>query len=179
MNVIMNPKYGDVVAQYFKRDVEAWVRPSQSLHHSSAMTDLAKRSWFHRMWTVQEAALARQSLIVCGQQSLLWETFCRSIRHIYRLYEGLGDSGVGLSRVLQLLIQADFKKTDFAKKYRLSSVLSMTRNRLYINLKDYIFALYSILEALDIPMATPDYSKSVRQIYAEATRAAIVGDNSL
>lgn len=40
--------------------------------HWAAFVDLFRRTWFHRRWTLQEVALARQSRLVCGLDDFDW-----------------------------------------------------------------------------------------------------------
>jgi hypothetical protein len=42
---------------------------------------LFKRDWFTRMWTVQEAALAHQPLVMCGSRTIYWNQLVSGIQH--------------------------------------------------------------------------------------------------
>jgi hypothetical protein len=58
------------IAQWLTEDAKAWIKPPPNAKHSTAVPDLVARSWFSRMWTLQEAALARQAVILCGGQEM-------------------------------------------------------------------------------------------------------------
>ncbi|EPE33781.1 hypothetical protein GLAREA_06794 [Glarea lozoyensis ATCC 20868] len=40
-----------------------------------ALSKLFKRPWWHRMWIVQEATLAKNLTFVCGSRQITWDTF--------------------------------------------------------------------------------------------------------
>jgi len=60
-----------------------------------------------------------------------------------------------------------------------SVVLFEAQRQQTTNPKDVIYGIYSLLSALGIQLPTPDYSKSVEEIYSEAARVAILQKNSL
>lgn len=43
--------------------------------HHRHIAALLRRSWFHRVWVLQEIALARASVVVCGNEVVPWECF--------------------------------------------------------------------------------------------------------
>ncbi|RSL52141.1 hypothetical protein CEP54_011061 [Fusarium duplospermum] len=45
--------------------------------HVLSLAALLSRTWFRRVWIVQEAALARDAILYCGPQSLAWQELCR------------------------------------------------------------------------------------------------------
>jgi hypothetical protein len=47
------------------------------------------------------------------------------------------------------------------------------------NAKDAVFSIYGMLKRMDVNIPRPDYSKSVEQIYTEATKFIIIHDISL
>ncbi|KAH7317303.1 heterokaryon incompatibility protein-domain-containing protein [Rhexocercosporidium sp. MPI-PUGE-AT-0058] len=49
---------------------------------SKAFDILLCRSWFGRLWILQEVAVARDVLIMCGHIQLPWEDFGRALEHI-------------------------------------------------------------------------------------------------
>jgi len=46
------------------------------------LQDILKRPWFTRMWTVQEATLARHTILLCGDQHLSWNGNFQTLRRI-------------------------------------------------------------------------------------------------
>ncbi|QRD00370.1 hypothetical protein JI435_072290, partial [Parastagonospora nodorum SN15] len=46
------------------------------------LQDILDRPWFKRIWTVQEATLARHTILVCGEHRLSWYGNLQSLRRI-------------------------------------------------------------------------------------------------
>lgn len=44
-------------------------------YDGAAMADIIGRPWFKRIWTVQEAAMAGESFVVCGTKKIRWNHF--------------------------------------------------------------------------------------------------------
>jgi hypothetical protein len=61
----------------------------------------------------------------------------------------------------------------------ISLLLTFCRSRLATDPKDKVYALYGLLNALNVELPTPDYNKSVGEIYAELTALAINRDKML
>ena len=57
-----------------------------------AVRRLLGRPWFTRLWTMQEAVLARQLLVCCGDKSVIWE----DVAYVYDFVEADGPAS-GLS----------------------------------------------------------------------------------
>jgi hypothetical protein len=45
------------------------------------MGDVFRRSWFKRMWTLQEVALAdpMKALVLCGKEAISWDSIFRAL----------------------------------------------------------------------------------------------------
>jgi hypothetical protein len=54
-----------------------WDKPSTTpgSPNWTALKHLMERSWFSRIWVVQEVALAKSAEVICGEKTLTWETF--------------------------------------------------------------------------------------------------------
>lgn len=46
------------------------------------LSSILKRDWWYRMWTVQEAVLAREVVLICGSHSVRWDTDLTSLLRI-------------------------------------------------------------------------------------------------
>lgn len=58
-------------------------------HRADAMRDIFAREWFRRMWTMQELAVAKEPLIMCGGKIIFWNDF--TLGMIYSLSHGNRD----------------------------------------------------------------------------------------
>lgn len=57
------------------RDIQRLGFPNMDHPLWSALTALYGRQWFSRLWTFQEAMLARNATVLCGDRSIPWPTF--------------------------------------------------------------------------------------------------------
>lgn len=55
------------------------------------IVNLLRRPWFQRTWVFQEAVLAKHGQVVCGDQSIPWTVFERSVKAIPNLKTSLQD----------------------------------------------------------------------------------------
>ncbi|KAI0868388.1 heterokaryon incompatibility protein-domain-containing protein [Hypoxylon argillaceum] len=74
------------------------------LHAVAAFNSVFGRDWFSRLWVIQELALSRQAVFVCGKYQVDWEDISRAqaissnfiddASHILRLYQDSPSNGV-------------------------------------------------------------------------------------
>lgn len=53
--------------------------------HRSALDTIFKRPWIERLWTLQEAVLSPNSIVVCGESSIPWEDLICALESIHYL----------------------------------------------------------------------------------------------
>ena len=53
---------------------------------SKGLQDLFKRPWFNRIWVLQEVAMARDTVVYCGDRSVDWEAFMTFGRYNDSMY---------------------------------------------------------------------------------------------
>jgi hypothetical protein len=60
-----------------------------STNTEEALQDIMRRPWFSRIWTVQEAVLAKHTTLICGDHELSWRGGIESLRSIvFRIKAG-------------------------------------------------------------------------------------------
>jgi hypothetical protein len=144
---------------------------------------LLHRSWFRRIWTIQELILAKQAIVVCGSFQMSWVSFREGIAQAVSIIDR--DRPGFFKRMFPGFTLLDALKIPIlAFPYRtfglpLSEVLRLVRVRECSDPKDRVYALYGIFLQQDLRLPAPDYSKSARQIFIEAAWSAIIRDNSL
>lgn len=143
------------------------------------------------MWTIQEVALAGQVIFMCGAATIEWDELHIG-KEILGLRETLGepfgpeDTAFGHT----LTCQAEFRrllwqqrkaqpKDSTSASPELSTLLHHARQQEATDPKDVIYGIYGLLSALGIQLPTPNYSKSIEQIYTETAKAAILQNNDL
>jgi len=154
---------------------------------------LFRRSWFHRMWTIQEVTLAsvENVILCCGNDTLEWVFLVIALGYLQASkYEwGRWDKAMELQKYLSDLLIArkypDVGKVQNNKPGSVDSqpvvlrILSYAREKASTDPKDKIFALFGILGDLGVEFPLPDYKKSVAQIYSEAVVECVNHDKSL
>lgn len=67
-------------------DRKAYTIPSffSSIRKYVALRELAARPWFHRVWIIQELAMAREATILIDDWSMPWETFERAWNFVHK-----------------------------------------------------------------------------------------------
>ncbi|KAI0180955.1 heterokaryon incompatibility protein-domain-containing protein [Hypoxylon sp. FL1284] len=170
-----------LVAQHFDVNYGVLARHKRSQLVDS-MTAILKNPWFERVWTMQEVAFGRKCVIIQGQSSVDWESFCRAyiaepnlrgsgrtagdlILHRWRLYLSLRGSS------LQKIPRARFegaKQVDFEL-----GLLAEIRNMQATVPHDKIYSLYAVFQTMGVSLPDPDYEKDVTTVFVEATEAYI------
>ncbi|KAB2111611.1 hypothetical protein AG0111_0g1295 [Alternaria gaisen] len=141
---------------------------------------VAGSPWWHRAWTVQEAILPHQAVVICGTWRTPWESFemyrKNTRQHIpnlveaccYRAYVAI-NLGRRMSMVnLMNYTQSLEKSRRVAPGFETFSDISFAyMNRQCSNPLDKIYSLLG-LPALSKIELYPDYTKEVSEVYVEA-----------
>ncbi|RYN90319.1 hypothetical protein AA0120_g5694 [Alternaria tenuissima] len=149
-----------------------------------------QRSWFQRIWTLQEVALAKDSLVICGDSKISWSLLVYAIDQLRVAENSIGvygnfsvfDSAISAH---QIMVQCLLPGPQISSAMNpnpdrpVTQLLVMSLRRRATEPKDHIFGLYSILQRLGTNLPPPDYERDINQIFTEAARLAIEKDNSL
>lgn len=145
--------------------------------HSAAVRgfrDLAQRSWFQRLWTIQELLLNGEPYLACGVHSVSW-------RHMEELkgwmYTDIADEErwrFGLRMWFQAGVGPhSCSAASFAP------ILIKAKNSYSSDPRDKVMGALPIFERVGLGTLELSYSHSVQHIYAAATRALFTHDDDL
>jgi len=154
---------------------------------------LFQRSWFDRMWVIQEATIGIPSRVYVqsGKTSIPWTRLLIASDILQSVNYSWSTSTTGLKihlgltiylsvvrwpRVLEILDNNPEKYHNSPLAY---AVLTFAKGKKAMDPKDKVFGLYSLFRELHVEIPVPDYNKSVEQIYREATVASIKYDKLL
>ncbi|RFU74804.1 hypothetical protein TARUN_7428 [Trichoderma arundinaceum] len=148
---------------------------------------LFKRSWFSRMWTIQEVTLPEKDRvqILCGSILLPWLYLAIALDMLRVSDYRWGDwhSAMRLQAYLSGLLiekrEADLTASKSVRNDNLLEILLYGREKKCTDPKDRIFALFGIFQELDITIPTPDYAEPLSRIFAAATVACFTNGSSL
>lgn len=151
----------------------------------AAITSLYQRSWFRRVWVIQEAVLSWNAVVCCGQECLPWLDFFKGfwvlcgIRDYLNLVDaGQQDSSAladALTEALDRVTPVVFTKHGMSLVALLSLLSSMApRAQLQASDKrDYIYALLSLINADESPQVVVDYTKDWATVRTEVGQACL------
>lgn len=154
------------------------------------------RSPFERMWCVQEIALGREVLVMCGHRTLSYDTMVHALTQTIRQSNMMGFDSIAQARYAPI-----FMRTGLITKLRsilhdrqrppgspidlrwyhlaIADILDMARSRAATENVDKVFALHGLLEFLGIHMPPPKMGKPLDQVYLEAAIMCLHVDRRL
>ncbi|OAL56943.1 hypothetical protein IQ07DRAFT_23029 [Pyrenochaeta sp. DS3sAY3a] len=142
----------------------------------SALDKLMNTSWWHRVWTIQEAILPPKATVIVGWLQFPWNTLAAAAYNFFR-HHALEccfvrvEFGVNLESFYQKVDAIQYYRTAYHEGTRLNLVdlLHRFRHRLCTDPRDKIFGLLGLV-AGDSPYHAlrADYTLSTETSYREA-----------
>lgn len=171
MKTSQDISHGDVLPK-FQKDTDTIVLSD----NEDSIGDVLRRPWFERMWTVQEAILARKLRLVCGTAEVSWRTTFNYVRFIVYRIKSLAISPFHAGYTIDwspLLVIVEAQMRQAAKKEGISlhrnqlDLMYDFRGRKATDPRDKYFAVLNIIEDADLAVknVVTDYSISVREIH--------------
>jgi hypothetical protein len=141
-----------------------WGDPQTPLPYSddtwTALANLLSRSYFQRVWVVQEAQLARRGIVQCGFDSLSWNLFRRAVitlREKTSKPKGVANILENARALCNSRFQSDFFK-----------LMMMSRSRKCADPRDKLYGVLSLATPLVAEGIEPQYSQDVAKVYKDA-----------
>ncbi|TEY39986.1 hypothetical protein BOTCAL_0444g00080 [Botryotinia calthae] len=139
---------------------------TQNLRTGAGIIRLFENPWWSRMWTVQEALLGKDTLLISGRRSILQD----DLSAIFN--SQLAHSKDGCNPRKSGFITTSFMKMRFLHEYRdgnvssnLEGLLNIFGERRCSDPRDKIYGLLGILPAEDANLIHPDYSTDIALLY--------------
>ncbi|KAK7183183.1 heterokaryon incompatibility [Paraphaeosphaeria sporulosa] len=140
---------------------------------------LLYRSWFNRVWVVQEVALAADLVVSCGHARLTWTELARALEVLRGVYRRMS-AGEDRSRMEGLKAAWGFVKhrdewrmldEHLGQNHHASTntIGEQMRNKACTDDRDRVYAMLSMTKSPYAGMV-PDYTKTVAEAYTEFTR---------
>jgi hypothetical protein len=135
---------------------------------------LRNSEWFERMWVVQEVGAAESVSLQYGESSIYWSSFLQVVHYLHytckiRL-ENIGRV-TGLEKIRLGYNQG--------KRQPLRDLLWDTRYRRASDPRDKIYSLLGLMGDPMSKLLQPDYTKSVSEVYSNATHHLVAQHSSL
>lgn len=151
-----------------------WFRRTWTRNQADCLLALCERSYWRRVWIVQEVKLAQQARIWCGAQHIGWSSFVQFTSDL----QMLGDTGREFHTVLvpQLLKSPAFAiaraKTDSPVGEPLVALLDQYRNQYATNILDKVYGLHGL--ASDTAEMPVDYRLRRARVLGDVLRTACI-----
>ncbi|RKK17927.1 hypothetical protein BFJ66_g16448 [Fusarium oxysporum f. sp. cepae] len=161
----------------------------------TGISNILQRDYWHRIWIIQEVALAKEALVVVGTKSVSLELFDATFTAIwYCMRSGLRrmhpewygfckDLSITLYEIKSLYIRHHLRQIPAAQPVRLVDVLWETGTapgRPHYSAtdpRDILFGLLGILTEGQARGIRVDYTKSVAEVFTILTRAMISSED--
>ena len=131
-----------------------------------SVNELWKCSWFSRIWVVQEVALSRYAVVICGSQAVPWSCFTR---WPLRRSSVKGETLPGV-----LKYSSGFTPSDNYESFL--RMLYNNRGAGATDPRDLIFGILGLLSSHNIKV---DYSQSTEDVYTNVAFLIICASYSL
>ncbi|KUJ06566.1 HET-domain-containing protein, partial [Mollisia scopiformis] len=161
----------------WRRSAHLWIQPWTDLqssdertntHHRShlrhGMSSILKRSWFRRIWVLQEIAHARVATIICGNKSISARVFAQIPPLIGLVVDN------HCQAILDIMPGFTCKESWWNEDRSLHKLLMKFGHSEASDKRDIIYALLGISsDASDSKILIPEYTKSVREVIRDTT----------
>ena len=166
-------------------NAEHWEISGLSIDESdwSALSQFFQRSWFHRVWILQEIVVSNQCIVVCGTYLITWKllnvvsnylistSFCptRPLREddkqaaatTFPFPIRIGNSVAAITML--------WHKRNQHYEGQFESVIETSRGFQSSDSRDKVYAILGLCQGVYRGEIMPDYAKTVTDVYIEVT----------
>ena len=149
--------------------------------------DIFTRSWFTRMWTVQELSLGADALILCGDSEMPWLGITIAMTWLGLIEKSTAPNAANDSQFLNVLhiyqrLRGIIQPcpiprllTEQQKDRRISTMVRFAHPLSSWDPRDKIYGLYGCFSAAGYRNLLPvDYDQPVSQVYSEYARSTML-----
>ncbi|KAE9375045.1 hypothetical protein N431DRAFT_335433 [Stipitochalara longipes BDJ] len=152
------------------------VAPPFKAREYFAMEEFLSYEWFQRLWIYQEIRLSPSgSILLCGKNSIQWESF-RNVVYFLQRKMPVGNASTSFrDRIFAVNNLCSYHQT-----LPLAYLVEQTKHCKCSDPRDRIFALLSMVpKFMRGSGITPDYTKSLRDVYTDAVKSIIAYTGNL
>lgn len=160
----------------------------------AGIEDIARRPWFHRIWVVQEAAVAKGIVMSCGGHQISWTNTTDQVRFFSRALKTAILSPawtqtdlkeVDMEPFLQVL-QRQLENGPTSSEYKanlppldLLDIAYEMRGRVSTDPRDRIFAMLGFADEETRQKLAPDYTLSLEKLHQRFEEVLLHGRSGL
>lgn len=133
-----------------------------------AVSEFFERPWFVRSWIIQEIILAKDLLVVCGSQTILWQDLYEAVRNCQEhAKRSVGALNIPLFRNMNAIVSLGETRHGFwsgSQKYSLLQLLELFQHAKSTMKCDRLFTLLNVAADGGRLNFKPDYSSPLEVI---------------
>jgi hypothetical protein len=148
----------------------------------NSIFSLLERPWFQRVWVIQEVILSNNVLMMCGDDSIDFDSFRICIFAVWKFiedwtgYDGESNALKGLWCVTRLMFMRDEFQDTGSVRYEI--LLQAAFHCQATDKRDMVFAFKGIADTKR-PVPVPDYKMPVEDVYTKTAIALLCHGTSL
>ncbi|KAF1835349.1 HET-domain-containing protein [Decorospora gaudefroyi] len=138
-----------------------------------ALAALLKREWWHRAWIVQEVSVAKDIMLVCGDDAFSWDALERAVQYAVDLGFFFVYGGSATFQAFSLFQT----RANFLAKRRpcVHDVLLQHRSFRATDRRDKVFGMLALADQDDVVAMgiRPDYHRSANELFGAISRSLL------
>lgn len=143
------------------------------------LSEIFQRSWWKRIWIVQEVVAARELVIMCGTDILPWAFVRRACNEIKQGEFSSGEKA-------KLLRSSGYRNYTALDNFRarrgtmsLTKYLQCTKDYEASDMRDKLYALIGVASDISPEDIVPDYTKATREVFLDLVRFLVTRRRNL
>ncbi|KAH8647712.1 heterokaryon incompatibility protein-domain-containing protein [Xylariales sp. PMI_506] len=162
------------------------LRNSRKAVHWNSLRQLMQRPWWDRAWIIQEYAVARRVVFICGSARLGGNEFDQAMEYLLDFKYNATDPHKSLYLVRLIASTPISHLLTIRRRYQLSGadpnrglldILYRSRGSKATDPRDKVYSLFRLIS--EHPKLQPDYSRPVQDLYRCVVEAMIESSGTL
>jgi Heterokaryon incompatibility protein (HET) len=139
---------------------------------AEAILSWCRRTYWRRMWVIQEIQLAKSLSIYCGEESIMWAEFASARQWVIKFNEPFESEREAYEAMISSLPARmdDLRSKARARHTPLIEWLETFENSLFTDPKDKVYALIGLASDCQKGELSVDCSKSLSQIWLDVVK---------
>lgn len=151
-----------------------WSRLTTTPHQWASFRKLLDRSWFIRMWTLQEIILPQKAVILCGKYEWEVDDFFGLVKFVHDSQgeDDLGGVSYGMQQCLKVSAGRELRHQSQASGSGtgLLEILRDARERDAGDKRDKVFAVLGLCKEEDAKAVRPNYEDTLAEVYTRVAK---------
>lgn len=167
------------------RHIIELLRNRRKSHQWNSLRALMQRPWWDRAWIIQEYAVARRLLFLCGTGRLGGDEFNQAMDYLidFKFNALVPQSSLELVRIIAstpishlLTVRRSYQLPGAPPNLALD-ILYRSRRAKAADPRDKVYSLFRLIH--ENPILQPDYSRSTQDVYKSVVKATIESSGTL